>query len=163
MNTPGGVVEFDEAVGIVLRHAVGLDRLSTEAQMLLDCGGRVLAKAMTADRDQPPFDRSTRDGFAVKAVEASGAELRVVGLVRAGERWQGGQLERGTAIEIMTGAPMPEGADAVVMVEHVEESEKVVRLVGERKIRAGDNVVRRGGEARAGEELLACHPTPGKT
>jgi molybdopterin molybdotransferase len=156
MNTPGGVVEFDEAVGIVLRHAVGLDRLSTEAQMLLDCGGRVLAKAMTADRDQPPFDRSTRDGFAVKAVEASGAELRVVGLVRAGERWQGGQLERGTAIEIMTGAPMPEGADAVVMVEHVEESEKVVRLVGERKIRAGDNVVRRGGEARAGEELLAA-------
>jgi molybdopterin molybdotransferase len=156
MNTPGSVVEFDEAVGIVLRHAVGLDRLSTEAQMLLDCGGRVLAKAMTADRDQPPFDRSTRDGFAVKAVEASGAELRVVGLVRAGERWQGGQLERGTAIEIMTGAPMPEGADAVVMVEHVEQSEKVVRLVGERKIRAGDNVVRRGGEARAGEELLAA-------
>jgi molybdopterin molybdotransferase len=156
MNTPGGVVEFDEAVGIVLRHAVGLDKLSAEAQMLLDCGGRVLAKAMTADRDQPPFDRSTRDGFAVKAVEASGAELRVVGLVRAGERWQGGQLERGTAIEIMTGAPMPEGADAVVMVEHVEQSEKVVRLVGERKIRAGDNVVRRGGEARAGEELLAA-------
>jgi molybdopterin molybdotransferase len=154
MNTPS-VVEFDEAVEIVRRHAASFDRLSTEAQRLLDCGGRVLAETMEADRDQPPFDRSTRDGFAVKAAEASGAELRVVGLVRAGEQWQGGRLERGTAIEIMTGAPMPEGADAVVMVEHMEQSEWMVCLVSGRTIRAGDNVVRRGGEAQGGEELLA--------
>jgi len=155
MNTPG-VVEFDVAVEIVRRHAASFEVLSTEAQRLLDCGGRVLAETMVADRDQPPFDRSTRDGFAVKAAEASGVELTVVGLVRAGERWQGGRLQRGTTIEIMTGAPMPEEADAVVMVEHVEQLKGMVRLVGERTIRAGDNVVRRGGEARRGDKLLAA-------
>jgi molybdopterin molybdotransferase len=151
----GGVVEFDEALEIVLGHAAGLHRLSTETQGLLDCGGRVLAETVVADRDQPPFDRSTRDGFAVRAAEAGGGELRVAGLVRAGERWLGGGLERGAAVEIMTGAPMPEGADAVVMVEHVERIGEAIRLAGERTIRAGENVVPRGSEARRGEELLA--------
>src|ERR1700723_2630153 len=154
MMATNGVVAFDEAVEIVLRHAAGLDRLSTETLALLDCRGRVLAEAVVADRGQPPFDRSTRDGFAVRAAEAAGAALRVLGLVRAGERWQDGALEQGAAIEIMTGAPMPEGADAVVMVEHVERIQGAVRLVGERTIRAGENVVRRGEEARQGVDLL---------
>jgi molybdopterin molybdotransferase len=157
MNSAGGVIEFDEAVRIVLNHAADLGRSSTEALPLLDCGGRVLAESVVADRDQPPFDRSTRDGFAVRASEAAaGGELRVVGLVRAGERWQGGRLERGAAIEIMTGAPMPEGADAVVMVEHVERVGETIRLSGGRTIRTGENVVPRGSEARRGEELLAA-------
>ena len=90
MKAASGVVAFDEAVEIVLRHAAGLDRLSTETLALLDCRGRVLAEAVVADRDQPPFGRSTRDGFAVRASEISGAALRVVGQVRAGEQWQGG-------------------------------------------------------------------------
>lgn len=150
----GGVVEFDEALEIVLGYAAGLGRLSTETQTLLNCGGRVLAETVVADRDQPPFDRSTRDGFAVRAAEV-GAELRVAGLVRAGERWLGGELKRGAAVEIMTGAPMPEGADAVVMVEHVERIGEAIRLVGGRTIRVGENVVPRGSEARRGEELLA--------
>jgi molybdopterin molybdotransferase len=151
----GGVVEFDRALEIVLGYAAGLHRLSMETQTLLDCGGRVLAESVVADRDQPPFDRSTRDGFAVRAAEAGGGELRVVGLVRAGERWLGGGLERGAAVEIMTGAPMPEGADAVVMVEHVERIGEAIRLVGGRTIRAGENVVPHGSEARRGEEVLA--------
>jgi molybdopterin molybdotransferase len=156
MTAANGVVGFDEAVEIVLQHAAELDRLSTEMLALLDCRGRVLAETMVADRDQPPFDRSTRDGFAVQAAEDGKGELRVVGQVRAGERWQGEALERGAAIEIMTGAPMPEGADAVVMVEHVERLGEVVRLVEGRTIRAGENVVRRGSEARRGEDLLAA-------
>jgi molybdopterin molybdotransferase len=157
MNTAGGVVEFDEAVGIVLGHAAGLGGLSTEteAQALLDCRGRVLAEAVMADRDQPPFDRSTRDGFAVRAFEADGGELRVVGLVRAGERWRGERLERGTAIEIMTGAPLPDGADAVVMVEHAERVAERIRLRDGRTAGAGENVVPRGSEARMGEAVLA--------
>src|ERR1700722_4334521 len=157
----GGVVEFDEALEIVLRHASGLDRPSMEAQALLDCGGRVLAVTMVAGRDQPPFDRSTRDGFAVRAADAG--ELRVVGLVRAGERGQGGGLERGAAIEIMTGAPMPAGADAVVMVEHVERLGEAVRRIEGRTIRAGENVVLRGSEARRGEDLLAAGTVMGAT
>src|ERR1700733_8745009 len=154
MMATNGVVAFDEAVEIVLRHAAGLGRRSTETLALLDCRGRVLAEAVVADRDQPPFDRSTRDGFAVRAAEAAGGELRVLGLVRAGKRWQDGALEQGAAIEIMTGAPMPEGADAVVMVEHVERIQGAVRLVGERTIGVGESVVRRGEEARQGVDLL---------
>jgi molybdopterin molybdotransferase len=155
MNTADRVVEFDEAVGIVLTHAAGLGGLSTETQALLDCRGRVLAEAVMADRDQPPFDRSTRDGFAVRALEANVGELRVAGLVRAGERWQGGRVERGAAIEIMTGAPLPDGADAVVMVEHVERVEERIRLRDGRTVGAGENVVPRGSEARMGEVVLA--------
>jgi molybdopterin molybdotransferase len=155
MRAASGVVTFDEAVQIVLRHAAGLDKLSTEPEVLLDCRGRVLAETMVADRDQPPFDRSTRDGFAVRAAEAAGGELKVLGLVRAGEQWQGSELEGAAAVEIMTGAPMPEGADAVVMVEHVERLPGAIRLVAGRTIQAGENVVRRGEEARQGEDLLA--------
>jgi molybdopterin molybdotransferase len=156
MKPASGVVAFDEAIEMVLWHAARLDRLSTEAQALLDCRGRVLAETMVADRDQPPFDRSARDGFAVRAAEAAGGDLRVLGLVRAGERWQGGELERAAAVEIMTGAPMPDGADAVVMVEHVERLGGAVRLLGERAIAAGENVVRRGEEAQRGEDLLVA-------
>jgi molybdopterin molybdotransferase len=154
-KTAGGVVEFDEALEIVLQHAGGLGRLTTEMQALLDCGGRVLGESLEADRDQPPFDRSTRDGFAVRAAEVAAAELRVAGLVRAGERWLGGGLDGGMAVEIMTGAPMPEGADAVVMVEHVEQLGGAIRLTEGRTVRAGENIVVRGSEARQGEDLLA--------
>jgi molybdopterin molybdotransferase len=155
MTSAGGVVEFDEAVGIVLRHAADLVGLSAEILSLLDCAGRVLAESMVADRDQPPFDRSTRDGFAVRASDSTGGQLKVVGLVRAGEQWHGGRLEPGMAVEIMTGAPVPEGADAVVMVEHVEREEETIRLSSERAIRTGENVVPRGSEARRDEVLLA--------
>jgi molybdopterin molybdotransferase len=159
MKAAGGIVEFDEAVEIVLRQAAGLDSLSMETMGLLDCAGRVLAETMVSDRDQPPFDRSTRDGFAVRAAEVADAKLKIVGQVRAGERWQGGTLERGAAIEIMTGAPVPEGADAVVMMEHLERLDGAVRLLGERTIRAGENIVPQGREARQGEDLLAARTT----
>jgi molybdopterin molybdotransferase len=109
---------------------------------------------VTADRDQPPFDRSTRDGFAIRAEDAN-ESLRIIGQIRAGERWSGPPLERGCAIEIMTGAPLPEGADAVVMVEHVELQDEALRLTEGRGVSAGENIVRRGSEATAGEAVLA--------
>ncbi|HTD96525.1 MAG TPA: hypothetical protein VK627_06330, partial [Edaphobacter sp.] len=75
-----GVVGFDEALGIVQWQAAGLRGLVGEPVPLLDCPGRVLAEAVVADRDQPPFDRSTRDGFAVRASETGdGVELQVEG------------------------------------------------------------------------------------
>jgi molybdopterin molybdotransferase len=150
-----GVVHFDKALEMVLGYAATVPKPTTEAVTLLSCAGRVLAEAVAADRDQPPFDRSTRDGFAVRALEFGDDSLRIVGQVRAGERWQGGALEQGSAIEIMTGAPMPQGADAVVMVEHVERVDGVIRRIGDRTIRSGENVVRRGSEARMGEAVLA--------
>jgi molybdopterin molybdotransferase len=114
----------------------------------------VLAEAVSADRDQPPFDRSTRDGFAVRAADFGAGTLKIAGQVRAGEQWRGGSLKPGAAIGIMTGAPMPEGADAVVMVEHVEQAAGVIRPRDKRTIRSGENIVRRGSEARIGETVL---------
>jgi molybdopterin molybdotransferase len=156
MKVTNGVVGFDEALKIVLGHAAGRAEGASEVAELLACGGRVLAEAVKADRDQPPFDRSTRDGFAVRAADVDASSLRVIGQIKAGERWQGHALGRNAAIEIMTGAPMPDGADAVVMVEHVERDGDVIRLLGGRSVRGGENVVPRGSEAEVGQVVLAA-------
>jgi molybdopterin molybdotransferase len=87
-----------------------------EQVSLSEIAGRVLAQPVRADRDYPPVSRSVRDGFAVRAADVPG-NLLLIGEVRAGERFAG-QLQPGEAVEIMTGAPLPRGADAVVMVEH---------------------------------------------
>jgi molybdopterin molybdotransferase len=141
---------------VVLREAGSLggdQRL--EELALLDCLDRVLAEPVAADRDQPPFDRSTRDGFAMRAMAVvAGRPLKVVGSLRAGEQWSGRSLEEGEAIEIMTGAPLPDGADAVVMLEHVEATDGLVNLQSGRSLRNGENVVARGSEARRGDVLL---------
>jgi molybdenum cofactor synthesis domain len=153
-------VSFDEALETVLGQAARartprLERLSLEAAV-----GRVLAVPITTDRDQPPFDRSTRDGFAVRAADAAaGTWLAVAGQVRAGTLWEGAVPSDG-AIEIMTGAPVPEGADAVVMLEHVERSGSgemmAIRLAEGRAISLGDNIVCRGSEAVAGDDVLTA-------
>ena len=87
-----------------------------EVVSLSDAAGRVLAEPVAADRDYPTLARSVRDGFAVRAADLPG-DLFVIGEVRAGEAFAG-EIQPGQALEIMTGAPMPRGADAVVMVEH---------------------------------------------
>lgn len=148
------VLTFEQALAEVLTHAnllVGVREIETLE--LLDGAGRVLAEAIVADRDQPPFDRSTRDGFALRAADA-GRTLRVAGTVRAGERWGGAALREGEAVEIMTGAPMPAGADAVVMVEHVSVAEGELAVEDGRTLQAGENVVPRGAEARAAAIVL---------
>ena len=154
-KTPLVVLDFDAALAMVLGHAGTVGGGGVERLPLQACRGRVLAEAVRADRDQPAFDRSTRDGFAVRAEDAGGSRtLRVLGQVRAGETWLGGVVERGCAVEIMTGAAVPAGADAVVMVEHVEREANGVRLAGGRAVKAGENVVPRGAEARAGDTVL---------
>jgi molybdopterin molybdotransferase len=151
------VLGFAEALEVVLSHArtVRLPRLEEVA--LLDAAGRVLGEPVFADRDQPPFDRATRDGLAVHAKEWSGGvRLRIAGQVRAGEVWRGGAMEAGCAIEIMTGAPVPVGADAVAMVEHAQHEDGEVWAEPGRLLRAGENIVPQASEARAGEALLAA-------
>jgi molybdopterin molybdotransferase len=152
MSPAATVLDFDQALAMVLQHATGLPLPPSESLALLKCGSRVLAKAFLADRDQPPFHRSTRDGFALHADNAAGP-LEVVGQVRAGEQWQG-RLEPNAAIEIMTGAPIPEGADAVVMIEHIERKADSIRLLPNRTIRSGENIVPQGSEARCGQTVL---------
>jgi molybdopterin molybdotransferase len=117
---------------------------------LIAAAGRVLAERVLADRDYPPFARSVRDGFAVRAADLPG-ELQVVGEVRAGES-STQSVGGGQAIEIMTGAPMPAGADSVVMVEHTTVDGARVRVP--RTLRAGENVSPQGCEARRESVLL---------
>ena len=112
--------------------------------------GRVLAADVAADRDYPALARSVRDGFAVRAIDLPG-ELRVVGEVRAGERFSG-NVGQGQAVEIMTGAPLPDGADAVVMVEHVTRRDG--RVVADGAAEPGQFINPQGCEARRGEILL---------
>jgi len=151
------VVDFEEALAIVLAEARTCAAQRVEDVALLDCVGRALAQAVKADRDQPAFDRSTRDGFAVRAAAVTGGvALRIAGQVRAGEVWVGEPVAMDSAVEIMTGAPLPAGADAVVMVEHVERADGTIRLVPGRTLSAGENVVVRGSEAREGAEVLTA-------
>jgi len=147
---------YEEAAAQVAAYAgqIGRLRSPTERVELGRAPGRVLARPMGADRDQPPFARSTRDGFACRAEEASAhIPLAIAGATRAGEV-PAGKLPHGSAWEIMTGAAVPPGADAVVMLEHVETIDGQVRLTPKRTIAVGENIVAQGAQARMGDELL---------
>ncbi len=141
---------FEQARRCVLERVAQSPPLITEEVSLLESAGRVLAESVAADRDYPPMARSVRDGFAVRAADVPG-ELRVIGEVRAGEKFSG-EVGVGDAVEIMTGAPIPPGADAVVMVEHVTVNGSSVNVP--RTLRSGENVSPQGSEARGGETLL---------
>lgn len=123
---------------------------ATEIAAAIEADGRILAEDIPVDRDYPAVPRSARDGFAVHAADLPG-KLDVIGEVRAGEVFQG-SVARGQAVEIMTGAPMPDGADAVVMVEHTTRDGN--RVVVERTHRSGDNFNPRGVGARAGDIVV---------
>jgi molybdopterin molybdotransferase len=141
-------VTFEEARACVLRETSVA--MGVECVPLAESGGRVLAEEIRADRDYPPFARSARDGFAVRAADVPGT-LWVIGEVRAGEVFTR-PVGPGEAVEIMTGAPLPEGADAVVMIEHTERVGDDVST--ERAATAGDNFSPRGIEAHAGNAVL---------
>lgn len=148
------VLPFEQALDEVLTHARSVaGPREAEKVGLLAGARRVLAVPVVADLDQPPFDRATRDGYAVRAGDV-GRALRVVGSVRAGESWLGAALAEGEAIEIMTGAPLPAGANAVVMVEHTRLDDGVLSVEDGRALRSGENVVPRGAETRAGNVVL---------
>ena len=121
-----------------------------EEVALDDAAGRVLAEDVAADRDSPALARSVRDGYAVRAADLPG-ELAVIGEVRAGERFAGA-VGPGQAVEIMTGAPVPAGADAVVMVEDAHAGNGRVRI--DRGAQPAQAINPRGCEAAAGEIVL---------
>src|SRR5207302_2718154 len=148
-------MSFDEARACVIERVLAERVFASPEEVALECvSGRVLAEEVRADRDYPALARSVRDGFAVRAIDLPG-ELRVVGEVRAGEKFAG-EVGRNQAVEIMTGAPIPHGADAVVMVEHVSRQGDRVRI--DRTAESGQFINPQGCEAAAGEALLS----PGK-
>jgi molybdopterin molybdotransferase len=141
---------FEEARERVLSAVrEGRAARATEEAALEDAAGRVLAEDVAADRDVPALARSVRDGYAVRAADLPG-ELRVIGEVRAGERWAG-VVGPGEAVEIMTGAPVPAGADAVVMVEYAERAGGRVRIG---RAEPGQFINPRACEAVAGDVVL---------
>ncbi|HUK66841.1 MAG TPA: gephyrin-like molybdotransferase Glp [Anaeromyxobacteraceae bacterium] len=140
---------FLEARRIILDRVA---RLGTEVVALLGCGGRVLAVDLAAPWDLPAFDNSAMDGFAVRASDCSRpTELEVVGYLPAGEQPRM-PLPQGVAFTILTGAPMPPGADAVVPIEEVDRCETRVRIRG--PVPLGYQVRQRGEDIRAGETFL---------
>ncbi len=129
-------------------------RPAIERVALGRAAGRILARPLVADCDQPPFARSTRDGYACRAAEASThSPLTLAGAARAGDS-PSGPLPPGAAWEIMTGAPVPTGADAVLMLEHVEVEGENLRLLPSRTLKPGENIVAQGAQASAGDEML---------
>lgn len=149
------VLSYYDAARTVRDYSARLRPLRVETIPLLDALDRTLAAPIISDRDQPPFARSTRDGFAVRSSDlASTSPLQIIGRLRAGEEWSGPPLGEGQAIEIMTGAPVPQGADCVLMVEHA--STKGSHVTPSRTLAAGKNIVPVGAEASAGATLIAA-------
>jgi molybdopterin molybdotransferase len=148
------MLSYEEARQVVIKQ-VGKKRGSRAAVgvSVWDALGWVLAQEVKTDREYPPFDRSTRDGYAVRAKEiAPGASLKCVGEIKAGDTVSE-PLVAGTCVQIMTGAAIPAGADAVVMIEHTKRERDAVRF--ERAAHSGQNFVPRGSEATAGQTILS--------
>jgi molybdopterin molybdotransferase len=149
-------LSFEDARRVVEEQAARGRPRGTEVVDLLSAAGRVLAEPVRADRDIPPFPRSTRDGYAVHAVDLAKlpATLHLIGEIKAGAKAEEipSQVARGQAVSIMTGAPVPAGADAVVMVEYTALHGDGVEIT--RAVAAGENIVPRGAEARDGGLLV---------
>jgi molybdopterin molybdotransferase len=149
-------MKFDQARMCVIERVTDARVMAPVEEVALDsAAGRVLAEIVVADRDLPALARSVRDGFAVHAEDVPGT-LRVAGEVRAGGLFEG-EVGPGEAVEIMTGAPVPRGANAVVMVEHVTRASDG-SVTTDRVAEPGQFINPQGCEARSGEALL----TPGK-
>jgi molybdopterin molybdotransferase len=153
---PSLVLSFEEARRLVDEHAARLQPRGKELLELLESAGRVLAEPVPADRNFPPFHRAMRDGYAVRAADLAPlpATLDVIGEIKAGAGQDGlPTLQPGQAVAIMTGAPVPPGADAVVMVEHTSLHSRRVQIM--KAVAAGDNIAMAGSEAKRGELLLS--------
>lgn len=151
----GPLLGYDEALIAILAHA---PTLRTESAALHDSLGRVLAQDVLADRDQPPFDRSAVDGFAVRAAEYSrvGASKRwpIAGVILAGSTASARPLPENAVMRIATGAPLPPGADAVIMVEQSDANAESVAFSID-KIDPWKNVHRRASDAAKSQIVLA--------
>ena len=147
------MIPYEQARQIVIEQAAAhRGGRPTVALPLQEALGYVLAQEIRTDREYPPFDRSTRDGYAVRSAEvAAGSTLRCVGEIRAGDS-VGEALAAGDCVQIMTGAAVPAGADAVVMIEFTRREGEEVTF--ERGTQPGQNIVARGSEARDGQLAL---------
>ena len=141
------LMPVEEARARILANAKPLPPENVPLALAL---GRILAKPLSAKRDQPPFDSSAMDGYALRSGD-SATELTVIGTSAAGHAFKG-KLKSGEAIRIFTGAPVPASADAVIIQENTTASGKIVTIL--QSVRAGQNIRPRGLDFRKGETLL---------
>jgi molybdopterin molybdotransferase len=146
------MIPVASAIQIVLQQT---SLLGTESVPIGDVLGRILAEEVVADTDLPPFDRSQMDGYAVRAadVEKTPARLRIVGESAAGAGWHH-EMKAGEAVRIMTGAPVPKGADSVQQVELARELNGGGTVEILESVQVGRSVVPRAQEIKAGETVL---------
>ena len=147
------LLPVDEAKARIL---AGVTPMATENVKLAEAAGRVLATAVTAARDQPPFAASAMDGYAVRGSDVAEVPvtLRVIGMAAAGHGFTG-PVGEGEAVRIFTGAPMPRGADTVVIQENTSLTAKGAVTIGERP-RPGQHVRQRALDFTKGETLIAA-------
>lgn len=150
------LISVDEAKDI-LQRSFSPRPVGTQNVPLFDAYNRVLAVDVISPLDIPPFSRSTVDGYAVNAADTFGAEetspasLRLIGRVRIGELSKV-KIMKGAAAEIVTGAPIPKGADSVVMIEYTERRESTVLV--HQSVASGENVMKAGSDIHKGETVL---------
>lgn len=144
------MIEFEEALDIILRNT---PVLPTEKVPIEESVGRILKEDVYSDIEMPPFDKSAVDGYAVNTLDLKEVpvRLRCLGLIQAGESF-GRKLARGECVKIMTGAPMPQGADSVVMVEDSRQEDDRVELF--RGVEKGENVCFKGEDIKKRQKVL---------
>src|SRR5438128_8927357 len=146
------MIPVKEAIQIVLQQTPKLD---TEFAPISKVRGRILAADIIADSDLPPFDRAQMDGYAVRADDVTNtpARLKIVGESAAGAGWHH-EMKAGEAVRIMTGAPIPAGADAVQQVELTREIESGSQVDILESVDLGRSIVKRAAEIKLGETVL---------
>lgn len=153
---PKNLISFDEAKTILQRR-FSAEPVGIEYVSLSEAYERVLAKDVIAHMDVPPFNRATVDGYAVKAKDTFGADetnlvtSKICGRVNVGES-PSTTVKNGSAAEIATGAPIPRGADAVIMFEHTVGKDANVILY--RPVSKGENIMKAGSDIKKGDTIL---------
>lgn len=144
------MITVSEATKIIEQHA---GRLGTERIPLEDSIGRILAEDIVANTDLPPFERSQMDGYAVVAADTikCPVDLKIVGESAAGRGWHK-TMKRGEAVRIMTGAPLPKGADSVQKLEVAEENDGIVRIL--EPTEKDRYIIRKGAELKSGNKVI---------
>jgi molybdenum cofactor synthesis domain-containing protein len=146
------MIPVSDAIGLILKHTAALP---AERVTLANALARFLAEDIVADSDLPPFDRSQMDGYALRAsdVENAPVKLKIVGESAAGRGWHN-EMKAGEAVRIMTGAPVPAGADSVQQIELTREARDSNEVEILETVTKGRSIVTRGSEINAGETVL---------
>ena len=150
-------IPLEEARRLLADAIAPIDR--TERVSIDDANGRVLARSIASSTDVPPFDRAAMDGYAVIAEDSFGASAGEPAVLRLVDRVFTGQITsttvtRGTCIEVATGAPLPDGADAVVMAEETDRSGDAVRIMT--PVYPKQHIGRRGADITAGQTVFTA-------